>query len=428
MQPTFDDLTPAGAGADPRRTSARADGEQVERQRVDVSVLVPVYNEQDHIRESVAAMQAQRFDGTVELLFADGRSEDGTREILEQLAREDPRIRVFDNPLRNTASGLNVCLREAHGEYVARMDAHTIYADSYLAAGVERLRRGDTEWVSGPAIPRPTGLVSRAVALALASPMGRGGSRKWSDDLAAARERELDTGVFGGVWRRELLLAAGGWDERWPINQDSEMAARFLDDGAHLVCLPEMAGYYAPRDSLRSLARQYYRYGFFRARTFRRHPRSMRHSHLIAPSLAVTLLGAVLAPRAVRSRARLALSVYLAALLATSASGIRRSGQRREGAMLLGVLPVMHLGWGFGTLAGVVRFGPPFAALSGLLGRGGGPSTETVHAPSLRREAAEHRETPPEPPAARADVPRRVVRGPLSRARGRAAGPGRRPG
>ncbi|HEX8714189.1 MAG TPA: glycosyltransferase, partial [Solirubrobacteraceae bacterium] len=126
-------------------------------EHVDVSVLVPVLDEERHIRETVAAMQAQRFDGNVELLFADGGSQDRTREILLELAQGDPRIRVLDNPRRRTASGLNVCLREARGDYVARMDAHTYYSDRYLAAGVERLRRGDTEWVSGPAIPRPVG-------------------------------------------------------------------------------------------------------------------------------------------------------------------------------------------------------------------------------------------------------------------------------
>src|ERR1700690_1026342 len=92
---------------------------------VDISVLVPVLNEERHIAETVAAMLAQRFDGRFELLFADGRSQDRTREILEELAENDSRIRVFDNPRRGTPSGLNVCLREARGEYVARMDAHT---------------------------------------------------------------------------------------------------------------------------------------------------------------------------------------------------------------------------------------------------------------------------------------------------------------
>src|SRR5262249_19495580 len=90
---------------------------------VDVSVLVPVLNEERHIRDAVAAMQAQRFSGTIELLFADGCSEDRTREILHELAAGDPRIRVLDNPRRDTASGLNASPRAGRGERVARMGA-----------------------------------------------------------------------------------------------------------------------------------------------------------------------------------------------------------------------------------------------------------------------------------------------------------------
>jgi succinoglycan biosynthesis protein ExoA len=380
-------------------------------QRVDISVLIPVLNEERHIRETVAAMQAQRFDGTVELLFADGGSEDATREILHELSRQDPRIRVLDNPRKRTASGLNVCLREARGEYVARMDAHTYYADRYLAAGVERLRAGGTEWVSGPAVPRPTGPISRAVALALASFLGRGGSRKWSEDEGGGEERELDTGVFGGVWRREMLLAAGGWDERWPINQDSEMASRFLRRGARLICLPEMVGNYVPRDTFSGLARQYFRYGYYRARTARRHPESLRRSHMIAPALSVALVGTVLAPRPLRRLCRLGLGIYSGAVAATAANAARRPDQREEGLLLLAVLPIMHLGWGFGTLAGALKFGPPFAALARLFGLGGGSAAasgdpvregglgdigprafadaaEGVHAPSLHEHQA----------------------------------------
>jgi succinoglycan biosynthesis protein ExoA len=358
--------------------------------RVDVSVLVPVFNEERHIRETVAAMQAQRFDGTIELLYADGRSEDRTREILLELAERDPRIRVLDNPRRGTASALNVCLREARGEYVARMDAHTYYGERYLAAGVERLGRGDTDWVSGPAVPRPAGRVSRAVSLALASWLGRGGSRKWDEDAESAGERELDTGVFGGVWRRATVLEIGGWDERWPINQDSEMASRFLAHGARLVCLPEMVGHYVPRNSLRKLARQYFRYGFYRARTFRRHQRSMRRSHLIAPTLAASMPAMVVGPRGVRRAARTCVGAYLLAVVATGVSTGARTRRPADGAMLAVVLPIMHLGWGFGTLVGIARFGPPVAALANALGLPGASEppevAEPVYAPSLQGE------------------------------------------
>jgi len=358
---------------------------------VDVSVLVPVLNEGSHIRRAIAAMQAQELDGTFELLIADGRSDDGTREILLELARLDPRVRVLDNPRRHTASGLNVCLRAARGEFVARMDAHTYYPSCYLAAGIERLRRGDAEWVSGPQVPSPTGPVSRAVSIALASRLGRGGSRKWSEsDVAGGEERDLDTGVFGGVWRRATVLDLGGWDERWPINQDSEMAARFLRRGLRLVCIPEMAARYVPRNSLSGLARQYFRYGFYRARTFRHHPASMRRSHLTAPALAGSLIAAMTSPRPVRRLARVLIGLYLAAVGATAASTTVRGGQRTEGALLTAVLPTMHFAWGFGALLGMLRFGPPTAAVARLLGgspqTGGAGDAGPVFAPSLHGE------------------------------------------
>jgi len=136
-----------------------------------VSVLVPVLNEERYITESVAAMQRQRFAGRIELLFADGGSSDGTREILESLAAGDDRVRVFDNPRRAVTSGLNVALGHARGRWVVRMDAHTVYPDDYVALGVRRLERGGTRWVSGPQLPKGHGRVSRAVALALSSPL-----------------------------------------------------------------------------------------------------------------------------------------------------------------------------------------------------------------------------------------------------------------
>ena len=67
-------------------------------QRADVSVLTPVLNEERYIRDAVAGMRAQRFDGRIELIFIDGRSMDRTVDILRELAADDDRICVLDNP------------------------------------------------------------------------------------------------------------------------------------------------------------------------------------------------------------------------------------------------------------------------------------------------------------------------------------------
>jgi succinoglycan biosynthesis protein ExoA len=332
--------------------------------RVDVSVLIPVLNEEQHIRESVQAMLAQRFDGEIEYLFMDGASEDRTKTILDEMAARDHRIRVLDNPRRRTTFGLNIGLENARGDYVVRMDAHTHYPDEYVAKGVERLERGDgVEWVTGPQIPNGTGKWSRRVATALRSWFGAGGSSKWE----AEEEKDIDTGVFTGVWRRSTLEEYGGWDDGWPVNQDSELAARFFERGSRIVCMPELGALYSPRDSLEDLARQYWRYGFYRAKTSRFHPTSMRRSAAFPPMLVLALAGALLAPRPLRTACRAAVLTWAVAVIAASAPTARKEGLE-EGAGLAAVFATMHLSWGAGFLRGCSAFGPPWAALARIAG------------------------------------------------------------
>jgi glycosyltransferase involved in cell wall biosynthesis len=328
---------------------------------VGVSVLTPTLNEEAHILETVRGLQSQRLDSEVEFLFMDGRSEDATRSMLERLAAEDPRIRILDNPERGIPFALNIGLEHARGEFVARMDAHTTYPPDYLARGVERLRRGDVAWVSGPQIPRGTHRWSRRIALALGTRLGIGGAAFRN----ARTELEVDAG-YTGMWRRETLLRQGGWDQEWPINEDGELAARIRQAGGRIVCIPEMAALYAPRDSLRALARQYWRYGNYRAKTCRAHPESMRRSHLLPPALAIALPLALLPRARVARPARAGLGAYVAALAATAISRLRAG--LRDACSLPAILATMHLSWGFGFLAGSARFGPPLRAVA-LLAR-----------------------------------------------------------
>ena len=325
---------------------------------VDVSVLIPVRNEAAHLRAVVAAMQAQEFDGSYELVFVDGCSEDGSRAILEEVAAADPRVRVLDNPARRTPHALNLALRAARGRVIARMDAHARYPPDYLALGVERLRRGDVDLVTGPALAEGRGRWSRRVALALSTRLGTGGAdfRHGADE-----EFEVDSG-FAGLWRRETLERLGGWDEGWVNDQDFELAARIRKGGGRIVCVPAMAAGYFPRDSLRALAEQYHRYGFYRVKTSLRHPESLRRSHVIPPALVMTALAAAAAPRPLRRAARGGLAAYGAAVLAASA----RSSLADAAALPL-VFATMHLSWGAGFLRGCATLGVPWRALAGLL-------------------------------------------------------------
>ena len=328
---------------------------------VEVSVLIPVRDEAAVIRDVARAMLAQRFDGSIEFLFVDGRSQDATPQILRELAAADPRVRVLDNPAKRTPQALNLALREARGAVIARMDAHTRYPLDYLALGVERLRGGGVEWVSGPQVAEGEGRWSRRVALALSTRLGTGGA---AFRHAADAEFEVDSG-FTGLWWRETLERHGGWDEEWLNDQDFELAARIRKAGGTIVCVPAMAAAYIPRDGLGALARQYHRYGFYRVKTSLRHPESLRRSHVLAPGLVLTAVAAVAAPRPLRRPARAGVAVYAAAVAAVSVRAAR-TAPVGDAAALPVVFATMHAAWGAGFLRGCGALGVPWRALASL--------------------------------------------------------------
>ena len=361
---------------------------------VQCSVLVPVYNERRHIERALEAMREQTYAGATEFVFADGGSDDGTRELLDQAAAADSRLRVYDNPRRTVTSGLNVALAHARGRWVARMDGHTTYRHDYLQLGIERLERGGTRWVSGPQLPAGEGLVSRAVARALGTGVGRAGSSKWGSDVETGddQEYELDTGVFTGVWERRTLLEYGGWDERWRVNEDSEMAARFLARGEPLICLPAMAARYVPRDSFRGLWRQYRIYGRYRVRTALAHPGSLRREHLVAPALVTVVILSTVGSRAITRPARLGLCAYALLLGREALRAVGRGASGDEATLVPVALATMHLAWGVGVWQGMLRDGIPWRAAASLFAAGPRPADPgsaslSVFAPSLHGNA-----------------------------------------
>ena len=304
-------------------------------------------------------MQGQIFDGEVEFLFIDGGSSDGTRELLDELGQADERVKRLDNPDRHIPSALNIGLRHAAGTYVARMDAHTHYPPDYLQLGVDRLARGDVAWVSGPALPFGAGRWSRRVELALNTWLGVGGA-----GLPSSRR--------GGVRQRHRIhrpLAPGhaaptrGWDEESLVNEDAELAARIRAAGERIVCVPAMAARYVPRNSLavtrpavlalRHLPRPH-------QRASSREPAPIEST---APGTRTGANRGAVGPTTARSARPRG-----ARRLRGRDRGRERRGRAAcpaigDAARLPLVFVVMHLAWGFGFLAGSLRFGPPHRAV-----------------------------------------------------------------
>ncbi|MBK6867859.1 MAG: glycosyltransferase family 2 protein [Burkholderiales bacterium] len=319
-----------------------------------LSVIAPCRNEAAYITPFCDSVAAQRLPPGValEVLIADGESDDGTRERLAEFCARDARFRWLGNPGRIVSSGLNRCIEQARGEVIARLDIHSTYAPDYLAECLAALERSGADNVGGPWVAEGHTPMQRAIARAFQSRWVVGGAR--SRDRAY--EGEVDT-VYLGCWPRASFERFGGFDEQLVRNQDDEHNLRIRTAGGRIWQSARIRSAYSPRGSLRHLFHQQRQYGYWRPFVMRKHgqPGSPRQ---LVPALFVAALlgGALLLPWAAwpLMAVLLAYSAYLA-LASTLAARQGAADARVAGAWwrLPVVIATYHVGYGLGSWAGL---------------------------------------------------------------------------
>ena len=326
-----------------------------------VSVILPARHARTTLPAALRSILAQDYGGPVETIVAEGSDAPETRDLLR---RRFPGVRVVPNPDRTTPSALNRALGAASHGIVARCDAHATFPPGYLTRAVETLRRTGAANVGGRLNPVGTTYFERAVALATTTTLGTGDARY----RVGGPEGPVDT-VYLGLFRREALDAAGGWDETLLRNQDYELNWRLRERGETVWFDPGLAADYRPRGSVGALARQYFGYGQWKRVVLARHPRSWRARHLAPPILlaalaasAVLAAAGVLAPTAsggawlAPAAAAIPLGYLLVLLAGSAAAGLSR--RRPEALLLPLVVATIHLAWAAGFFAGTRRREP----------------------------------------------------------------------
>lgn len=327
-----------------------------------VSIVVPCRNEAGHVDIFLLSALAQQLDpaDTLEIVIADGASDDGTRDALVAWQQREPRLRVIDNPARITSAALNRAVAAASGEFVVRMDVHTQYAPDYVAMCLAALRDTGATCVGGAWRPVGRGWPQAAIARAFESRFGSGGAASRRVDFSG----EVDT-VYLGAWRRDELLRLGGFDESLVRNQDDELALRIVRSGGRVWQSASIRSWYAPRASFTALCRQFYQYGYWKVPVIRKHrlPASPRH---LVPFAFVATLGLLAIAGLMWPVAWTALAALLG-VYALAAIGNALALSPRQAPGIAWAFACMHLGYGVGFGHGLVdvvllRRGPGAAA------------------------------------------------------------------
>ncbi|MCX6486353.1 MAG: glycosyltransferase family 2 protein [Rhodoluna sp.] len=305
-----------------------------------VSVIMPVLNEEHHLVDAVASVLAQNFDG--ELLIALGPSADGTDKVAAKLAKADSRIRLVPNPRGLTTVGMNLCIKLAKHDYIVRVDAHSEPAPNYISRGVEILNETGADLLGGVMAARGKTLFQRSVAWAYNSRFGLGGAAYHVGGKAGEAES-----AYLGIFRKSALTRVGGYDESIVRGEDWDLAQRIKTSGSLVWFSPELVVVYWPRSSWSGLAKQFYSTGVWRGELTKRDLARTSPRYFIPPALVLALaLGNFLGVLGFIIGWIPTLG-YVAAILAVAV-------QARLAPVPL-VLATMHLSWGFGFIVGLIR-------------------------------------------------------------------------
>jgi succinoglycan biosynthesis protein ExoA len=323
-----------------------------------VSVIVPCFNEQRTICSLLQAIHDQTYPLTdLEVVIADGLSTDGTREEIRAFSSEHPNlsIRLIDNPERIIPVALNRAIQAADGEVLIRLDAHSIPTSDYVERCLAVLENTGSANVGGlwQIQPSEESWMARSIAVAASHPLGAGDARYRTGGEAG----KVDTVPFG-AFKREWVNRVGHFDETLLTNEDYEFNVRLRQAGGVIWFDPSICSAYFARHDLYSLARQYARYGYWKACMLRRYPESLRWRQALPPLfvLSLVLLGVAALfwnPAWLLIRVQLALYALLIFLV-----GAVRSLQERDWGILIGfplAIWTMHFAWGGGFLWSMIR-------------------------------------------------------------------------
>ena len=321
----------------------------------EISVILPVLNEEKYLEDSVNSILSQNFIGAIEVILAVGPSQDQTMKIAQSIQSRDSRVVVVENPSGKTAAGLNLAIAAARYSIIVRVDGHSQIPKDYCETAFQILEQTGAVNVGGIMAAEGVSLFERAVARAMRSPLGVGASRFHTGGGAG----ESDT-VYLGCFRKEALVAVGGFDERFTRAQDWELNFRLRQSGGVVYFDPRLKVTYRPRSTVKALAKQYFEYGRWRRVVSRRHQGSINYRYLAPPfTVAATSLsliaGALFGPLFL-----IPALVYSVFILGASIIIGKSMG---EILCLPTILLTMHISWGLGFLTSPKSLAPAVTLL-----------------------------------------------------------------
>lgn len=323
-----------------------------------VSVVIPCLNEEKYIKRLMVALSKQTFSlEKIEVIIADGESQDRTVELIRTFISENPnlKIKIVNNSKKNIPSALNLAIKSSTGEIIIRMDAHSVPHEDYIKYCVEDLELNKGMNVGGLWLIKPSkdNWISESIALAASHPFGVGDAKyRYSKESAY-----VETVPYGSFFR-STFDKIGFFNEELLVNEDYEFNVRISNFGGKIFFDPRIKIDYYARGDFSSLAKQYWRYGYWKFKMLQIFPDTIRWRQAIPPLFVVSLIFLAIASIFLPLALSLLLGEFGIYLLLLVIGSLRIVIDKNKWIFILGIpfsIMVMHFSWGLGFLTSIFR-------------------------------------------------------------------------
>lgn len=268
-----------------------------------ITAMIVTYNEENYIRQCMESLLHQTYPSDkMELLIIDGGSKDKTLAIAHEVGQEYCRaarqqgaapvkIAYYQNEKKILASGWNIGIQHAAGEYVVRIDAHAYAAPDFVEESVKTMFQvSDAACVGGAMETISDSDTGELIKEALSSPFGVGGSKfRYMKDPGY-----VDTVAYG-LYRKSVFDQVGYFNESLVRTQDNDLHRRIREQGGKFYLNPSIKSFYYSRNNMKKLLKQQFQNGKWTMINFRRRPGKMALRHFIPLFFVLAVLVTVLA-------------------------------------------------------------------------------------------------------------------------------------
>lgn len=328
----------------------------------EVSIIIPCYNEERFIKRCLHSIYEQSFPvHEMEIIVVDGRSKDQTIQIVKtEIAAGRANIRLFENPKRIQASAINLGVKEATGNYIIRLDAHSTYDRDYVEKCVELAKTTGADNVGGIAIATAKTRIGKAISLVLSCPFGVGNSVF----RLGGTHGEVETVPFG-TFPCETFEKFGLLNEALARCEDKEFNQRIRRGGGRIYMSKDIKVFYNNRETIRDIAKQSFDNGLWNVFTLVLSPGAVSIRNFVPLMFLSSLLGisAILLAGLVTSSSWLLsftwvlamdLGLYFLLNVLFSIRLAHRNGYRHLLFLPL-IFVAMHVSYGMGSIMGLCK-------------------------------------------------------------------------